>query len=65
MGEGERTIAPAGGAQRWGRRDERWGAEGECGAAPVAPQEDPLGLWMGKRMSRTEVVVEKRLYAMR
>ncbi|KAG2447383.1 hypothetical protein HYH02_007711 [Chlamydomonas schloesseri] len=29
------------------------------------PKEDPLGLWTGKRMSKTEVVVEKRLFAMR
>ncbi|KAG2491914.1 hypothetical protein HYH03_009862 [Edaphochlamys debaryana] len=29
------------------------------------PKEDPLGLWMGKRMTKTEMVVEKRLYAMR
>ncbi|GLI68441.1 hypothetical protein VaNZ11_012857, partial [Volvox africanus] len=29
------------------------------------PKEDPLGLWTGKRMSKTEVIVEKRLFAMR
>ncbi|PNW72468.1 hypothetical protein CHLRE_16g683147v5 [Chlamydomonas reinhardtii] len=29
------------------------------------PKEDPLGLWTGKRMSKTEVVIEKRLFAMR
>ncbi|EFJ46121.1 hypothetical protein VOLCADRAFT_93549 [Volvox carteri f. nagariensis] len=69
-GRGSGAAAAAGGGGGGGGRRASLVGEEPAPTPPkwlgmYIPKEDPLGLWTGKRMSKTEVIVEKRLFAMR